>query len=75
MATKLHGVSCYENAFLDEPLFVLRAHDELAPTIVRDWAKLAQQHGCNAEKLAEARECALQMEEWQKSTGNVKLPD
>lgn len=35
---ELIGPSCLTNAKDDEPLFVLRANDELAPKIVRAWA-------------------------------------
>jgi len=35
---ELRGPSCLTNAADDEPLFVLRANDELAPNIVREWA-------------------------------------
>ncbi len=38
MATKEQGDSCYEKAAPDEPIFVLRAQDFLAPEIVREWA-------------------------------------
>ncbi len=35
---ELVGPSCLTNAKDDEPLFVLRANDELAPDLVREWA-------------------------------------
>jgi hypothetical protein len=35
---ELAGPSCLTAAADDEPLFVLRANDELAPEIVRRWA-------------------------------------
>lgn len=31
--------SCLNSAYADEPIFVLRANDELAPAIVREWAQ------------------------------------
>ena len=35
--------SCWNKAADDEPLFILRAQDMIAPTLVRDWAnKLTQ---------------------------------
>lgn len=49
---------CFAKASLDEPLFVLRGTDSLAPGIVRDWAeryrlkKLAQ--GVTGHELARA---------------------
>jgi hypothetical protein len=36
---ELAGPSCLTAAKDNEPLFVLRANDELAPNIVREWAK------------------------------------
>jgi len=36
---ELKGPSCLTKAADNEPLFVLRANDELAPDIVREWAK------------------------------------
>ena len=42
MATKRRGDSCYDKADLDEPIFVLRAKDKLAPNVVRDWADAAE---------------------------------
>jgi len=35
---ELAGPSCLTSAADDEPLFVLRANDELAPMIIRAWA-------------------------------------
>lgn len=35
----LSGPSCLTNALPDEPLFVLRANDELAQEIVYEWAQ------------------------------------
>ena len=42
MATKNNPgqYDCYEKAHPDEPLFVLRANDVLAPYLVRIWASL-----------------------------------
>lgn len=41
MATKEQELidGCFAHAAMDEPLFVLKATDELAPTHVRDWAR------------------------------------
>jgi hypothetical protein len=35
---ELKGPSCLTRAAADEPLFVLRANDELAPSVVLWWA-------------------------------------
>lgn len=64
MSTKREGVSCYDKAGLDEPLFVLRAQDRLAAIVVRFWANLAEEGGTKPEIVAEARSCANQMDEW-----------
>lgn len=42
MATKANPgqFDCYANAAPDEPLFVLRAKDPVAPALVRAWAYL-----------------------------------
>jgi hypothetical protein len=63
MATKSTD-TCLQKAAEDEPIFVLRAQDRLAPTIVRDWATLARDHGCAPAKVQEAFRLADQMEQW-----------
>lgn len=35
---ELRGPSCLTNAKDDEPIFVLKSTDELAPNIIREWA-------------------------------------
>jgi hypothetical protein len=69
------GSSCFGKADIDEPLFVLRAQDRCAPAAVRDWAHRATNAGCSIEKVAEAMDIALEMEEWQARTGRAKWPD
>ena len=64
--------SCLNQAERDEPIFVLRAHDELAPQIVREWAALyrARKHWAGEltpereNKYREAMQLANQMEAW-----------
>ncbi len=58
----------------DEPVFVLRAKDETAPTIVRLWAGVAELVGAPHEKTVEARAYANEMERWQNANG-CKTPD
>lgn len=67
------GPSCLTNAKDDEPLFVLRANDELAPVLVRRWAAgyYASKMEVTGEltqkqkgKYAEAMALADQMERW-----------
>lgn len=65
MATKSEGVSCFEKAGDDEPVFVLRAKDVLAPEVVRDWAERARSAGVNPDKIVEALNVADKMELWQ----------
>jgi hypothetical protein len=62
---------CFAKAADDEPVFVLRAQDALAPDLVREWANRAEGYGCPAEKTAGARQLADQMEAWP----NRKMPD
>lgn len=49
---------------VDEPIFVLRGQDRLAPALVRAWAYLAEAHGCTVEKVADAIACAAAMDDW-----------
>jgi hypothetical protein len=63
--------SCLNKADLDEPIFVLRGQDKLAPVAVRLWAELAAILNCGKEKVYEAREVANKMEIWY----NRKYPD
>lgn len=61
---------CFARAFDDEPLFVLRANDPLAPTLVREWAhrygmrKVAARAERWEEKHRSALDLADQMEWW-----------
>lgn len=70
MATKHNSVTLGK-AQDDEPIFVLRAQDRLAPALVRRWADEAERAGCPAGKVAEARTVADAMERWP----TRKLPD
>lgn len=55
---------CYEKAEPDEPMFILLARDPMAPILVELWASLRQQAAGNPSKVAEARQCAAQMQMW-----------
>lgn len=81
MATK-YTDTCLQKAADDEPIFVLRAQDLLAPGVVRHWAELycITQHGsehlltagdCTDPKVREALALADKMEQWP----TRKLPD
>jgi len=63
--------SCLNKAADDEPIFVLRAHDELAPMVVRHWAMLAKASKVPHAKWSEAEHLAAKMEQWP----NRKIPD
>jgi len=55
---------CYANAAPDEPMFVLLARDRHAPLLVREWANIREEQKENPAKVAEARKCAGDMEDW-----------
>lgn len=73
MATK-HDDSCLQKAGESEPIFVLRAQDQLAPIVVRMWCVLARKAGTPAAKINDAYRAADQMDEWQGVHGG-KRPD
>lgn len=57
--------SCLNKAGSDEPVFVLRAKDALAPITIQHWATMAEgKH--EEQKIAEARKLADEMVEWRK---------
>jgi hypothetical protein len=66
------GPSCLTAAADDEPVFLLRAHDELAPEVVRYWAQLYGMSKSAAglmttksvTKRSEAFDCAMAMKQW-----------
>ena len=62
---------CIAKAADDEPVFVLRAQDRLAPALVRAWAALAKECGCGDAKVAESIKLADAMESWPRR----KFPD
>lgn len=74
MSTKREGVPEYDKADPDEPLFVLRAQDSLAPVVVMLWALNAGMHGVPQAKIEKARACAKRMLAWQELHGS-KTPD
>lgn len=59
----------------DEPVFILRARDVLAPTIVFEWADRLVRRGGSFEKAERAVNCALAMRAWAIANGGSKLPD
>lgn len=73
MATKLDSETLAKAAD-DEPIFVLRAQDVLAPEVIEHWAAYAELLDVNPVKIKEARLVARQMREWQEHRGK-KVPD
>ncbi len=73
MATKADD-RFLEEVAPDEPIFVLRAKDKLAPIVVRVWAELAAAHGCPEDRLEEAFRTQLDMRDWALRNGS-KWPD
>ena len=63
-------------AALDEPVFILRARDMLAPKAVVRWAHLAEQAESPQNKVRGALQVAKQMADWQANNRyRVKVPD
>jgi hypothetical protein len=65
--------SCWNKAADDEPIFILKASDQLAPALVEEWAnRYAQLKTQNvnsmtpeqARKYEEALQVAMSMEAW-----------
>jgi len=54
----------------DEPVFILRAQDQLADTAIGIYRLLAASHGCQI-----ADSVQKEVEEFQQWPGNKKLPD
>ncbi len=66
--------SCINKAADDEPVFVLRGQDALAPILVRLWADLAELHGCPDAKTQGAKLLSMKMQVWAVEHGG-KYPD
>ncbi len=58
----------------DEPVFLLRAKDVTAPSVVRHWAMLAEQAGADDRIVKAALAQAQAMSDWQKEHG-CHVPD
>ena len=58
----------------EEPVFLLRAKDRLAPNVVRYWAILLKNYGGDKDLVLRAEQWASKMEEWQKEH-ECKIPD
>lgn len=85
MALAAEGKGCLGKAADDEPVFILRAHDRLAPEIVEAWAdkvdaaadalpQTVAGREARLNKTSEARRLANDMRQWQLKNGS-KVPD
>jgi hypothetical protein len=59
----------------DEPVFLLRSQDFVAPDIVELWADRAELAGAKADIVLAARQQAKKMRDWQIDLNRVKIPD
>jgi len=72
--------SCWNKATDDEPVFILRAQDQLAIAAVRRWADLLEGRSHpndtpRREKAAEARAWCNAADAWRLLHGGGKIPD
>ena len=58
----------------DEPVFVLRAQDALAPACLEYWADMLLEHGGDEHTADNIYKWADTMREWAEKNGN-KIPD
>lgn len=61
--------NCLEAAKLDEPMFILLGRDPMAPALVQLWANLREKEGEDPDKVAEARQCAEEMQRYAEARG------
>lgn len=60
----------------DEPVFIFRAQDLLAPTAITEYAELCRRNGCRAEHINGVIAAAYKMQAWQAWPDNfTKLPE
>jgi hypothetical protein len=65
---------CYEHAEPDEPMFILLGRDKHAPALVWFWSVLRQLDGEDPVKVAEARQCGLEMIRWLEAHDKKAMP-
>jgi len=71
-----HAQDRLDKLHSDEPCFILRATDKLAPTTIEVWCDIAAIMGVPQAKINAARLVAQEMRDWQNgATGFKKLPD
>lgn len=68
------GEGCLGKADDDEPIFVLRAQDVFAPSLVESWAMRVRRLDPDAEKSRSAYKVADAMLKWQ-ANHKTKVPD
>lgn len=68
------GEGCLGKAKADEPIFILRAQDAFAPSLIREWAARVQSYRGTIPKVLEAHDLARRMEEWAQRNFS-KTPD
>lgn len=67
---------CLSKTAIDEPVFVLRAQDKLAPDLIDSWARRIEAIRGRSKKTIEALELAQDMKDWQRThPDKVKIPD
>lgn len=57
-----------------EPVFLLRAQDVTAPSVVETWAIRAREFGATSNIVESAKKQADAMRQWQREHG-MKIPD
>jgi hypothetical protein len=60
-----------EKCDMEEPVFILRGRDTLAPLAVLRWSELAEQKGVSEEKVCSAIAVSHEMRKWPAN----RLPD
>jgi hypothetical protein len=69
-------VSRIDTRFGDEPLFVIRAQDNLALVTIDDYASNCEDSGCDPSHLSNIMNARQAVDDWQQSNPDkVKLPD
>ena len=64
---------CYANAKPDEPMFVLLGRDPMAAALVRRWARERELRGEDPKIVAEAMNCASEMEAYCRKLGKTPI--
>lgn len=67
--------SCLNRASGDEPVFVLRAKDDLGLSTVANWIRRAQALGVHQDKMEEAHAWLDIASQWRRENGMDPVPD